>query len=138
MNTKLYKRVHTLAETMVEAVAKSNQKTFDLCYDELKQLCLEHEGVERKDHPVQWETLADFTEDAELAQQYYQKALDFAEAIENQDFIASINYASAVLSIEQGQPELALPKLQAADVAAAQTGDSELQREVKQLLKKLK
>lgn len=137
MNTKLYKQVHTLAETMVKAVAKSNQATFDRCYEELKQLCVDHENIERKNHPVQWETLADFTEDSELAQQYYQKALGYAEAIENQDFIASINYASAVLSIEEGKPELAVPKLQVADVAAGQTGDSELQREVKQLLKKL-
>jgi hypothetical protein len=137
MNTKLYKRVHTLAETMVDAVAHSNQAVFDRCYDELKQLCVEHEFIDRKNHPVQWETLADFTEDSDLAQHYYGKALGFAEEIENQDFIASINYASAVLSIEEGQSELALPKIQAADIAAAQTGDSELQREVKKLLKRL-
>ena len=96
LSTKLYKKVHGLAEGLLKAAHKEDQLTFDALYGELRILCEEHENTE-KNHPVQWETLADFAEESDDALVLYKKALGFAEAESAYDYIASINYAMAVL-----------------------------------------
>src|SRR5690606_40969674 len=66
INTKIYKSIYVLAEKLLEADSKNDQKTFDALYAQLKELCIENEKSD-KDHPEQWETLADFTEDLDEA-----------------------------------------------------------------------
>ena len=80
MNTKIYKRVLSLTDNLLAAAQQKNQSRFDGYYLELKQLCEEHETTD-KDHPVQWETLADFTDDLALAVTIYKQALVKAQAI---------------------------------------------------------
>ena len=80
INTKIYKAVYNFSEKLMAAANRNDQKAFDRLYDELKALCLEHQNS-NKDHPEQWETLADFTEDLSDAVLIYQKALDKATAI---------------------------------------------------------
>ena len=60
INTKIYKAVYELAEKLMKAAAKDDRATFEALYAELEAICTEHENTE-KDHPEQWETLADFT-----------------------------------------------------------------------------
>jgi hypothetical protein len=140
MNTKLYKKVHTQAIEMLQAVDAEDDTAFDRLYDELKVLCEEHEGGD-KNHPVQWEALADFTEDVVPAMVYYNKALNCAQAIEAHDYIASIAYSVAVLlkddeSLQdENNREQALAMAKLANKSAANTEDRELQREIKALLK---
>ena len=62
MNTKIYKAVLSLTDDLLAAAQEENQVKFDGYYNTLKQLCEEHANTD-KDHPVQWETLADFTDD---------------------------------------------------------------------------
>ena len=62
INTKIYKAVYQLSEKLMEAANKDDRHTFDALYKELNTLCIEHEDTP-KDHPEQWETLADFTEE---------------------------------------------------------------------------
>src|SRR5690554_7897645 len=88
MNTKIYKAVHGLAEKLLAATNQNNQTTFDALYEELKAICEEHDNTD-KDHPVQWETLADFTEDYEEALALYAVAFKKAEAIDSKDFMRS-------------------------------------------------
>ena len=73
MNTKIYKRVLFLADHLMAAAQEKNQTKFDGFYSELKELCEAHENTD-KDHPVQWETLADFTDDLVLAVTIYEHA----------------------------------------------------------------
>jgi exonuclease VII small subunit len=91
INTKIYKAVYELAEKLMKAAAKDDRATFEALYAELEAICTEHENTE-KDHPEQWETLADFTEELEGALPIYQKALDKAVAKQSNDHIASIGF----------------------------------------------
>lgn len=133
MNTKIYKQVHTLAETLMDAVERDDQARFDNDYAQLKQVCEEHEGSE-KDHPVQWETLADFTGELELAVSIYDKALLKAEAINSSDFCSSIGYSVARIQIELGDESGAIASLEKAKAACLKIEDKELKAEIHDLL----
>ena len=42
INTKIYKSIYVLAEKLLEADSKNDQKTFDMLYAQLKDLCNEN------------------------------------------------------------------------------------------------
>ena len=136
INTKIYKSIYVLAEKLLEADSKNDQKTFDVLYAQLKDLCIENEKSD-KDHPEQWETLADFTEDLDEALVIYQKALDKAAAINSKDHLASIAFSMAELQIELGQTEAAIENLQNAKISANKIEDREFKVEINELLAKL-
>jgi predicted negative regulator of RcsB-dependent stress response len=137
MNTKIYKHVHTLAENLMIAVQKKDQNSFDHCYQELKQVCDENEGSD-KDHPVQWETLADFTDDLVLAITIYDKALLKSEAINSKDFRSSIGFSIASLKVELGDKESAIEYLEQAKISCNKIVDKVLKAEIHDLLEELK
>jgi len=91
-----------------------------------------------KNHPVQWETLADFTEDADEALTVYKKALDYAEASSENDYIASIHYSMAIILKEMGQSEQALDSALKANEQLNNIGDDTLQEEISELLASLR
>ena len=136
MNTKIYKRVLSLAESLLKAANKKDQITFDALYNELNAICLEHEGDE-KDHPVQWETLADFTDDIKKATEIYRTALEKAEMIESADFCSSIRFSLASMLIELGKTEEAIEVLREAKVVSANIEDKALKNEIHDLLQSL-
>jgi len=133
INTKIYKSIYVLAEKLLEADSKNDQKTFDLLYAQLKDLCIENEKSD-KDHPEQWETLADFTEDLEAALVIYEKALKKAIAINSKDHMSSIAFSMAVLQIELGQKDAAINNLQNAKISANKIEDKEFKVEIDELL----
>lgn len=137
MNTKIYKQVHSLAKDLLKASQTKDKKHFDKCYSQLQQICEEHENTP-KDHPVQWETLADFTEDLAQAITLYEKALVKAEAINSNDFCASIGYALATMKIELGDTQAAIANLEKAKINCTNSEDKLLKAEVHDLLHKLK
>ena len=137
MNTKVYKRVHTLAKDILRASEYEDQEGFDKGYTQLQQVCEEHEGT-AKDHPVQWETLADFTEDFELAITIYDKALVKAEAISSIDFCSSIGYSTAMMKLELSDKEGAIASLEKAKTACLEIEDKNLKAEIHDLLTELK
>ncbi|WP_440877238.1 tetratricopeptide repeat protein [Thalassotalea sp. PLHSN55] len=136
MNTKLYKRVLSLTDSLLAAAQQENQQRFDGFYAELKQLCEEHENSD-KDHPVQWETLADFTEDLNTAITIYQQALKKAQAINDKDFLSSIAYSIASLKVELGDNAGAIEYLEQAKISANKIVDKELKAEIHALLEQL-
>ena len=136
INTKIYKSIYVLAEKLLEADSKNDQKTFDALYAQLKELCIENEKSD-KDHTEQWETLADFTEDLDEALVIYQKALDKAAAINSKDHLASIAFSMAELQIELGQTDAAIKSLQNAKISANKIEDKEFKVEINELLAKL-
>lgn len=133
MNTKVYKAVHTLAKQLMQAVYEKNDKAFAKYYQNLDALCQEHDNSD-KDHPVQWETLADFTDDFEQALMLYSKALTKAKAIDAKDYAASILYAKACLHIELEQTTQAITELEEAKVFANKIEDKQLKQEINTLL----
>jgi hypothetical protein len=136
MNTKIYKRVLSLTNDLLAAAQQDNQTKFDGYYLELKELCEEHDNTE-KDHPVQWETLADFTDDLALAVTIYEQALAKAEAINSKDFRSSIGFSIASLKVELGDNTGAIEHLEKAKISCNKIVDKELKAEIHDLLEKL-
>jgi len=136
IDTKIYKAVYSLAEKLMAAANKDDRKAFDKHYAELKALCIEHENT-KKDHPEQWETLAEFEEEIEDALLGYQKALGKAVAINSNDHMSSIGYSMATLYVELGQTDDAIKCLQEAKSSAVKIEDKDLRAEIDQLLKDL-
>ena len=137
MNTKIYKQVLVHTDNLMAAVQQKNQSRFDGFYLELKQLCEAHENTD-KDHPVQWETLADFTDDLALAVTIYEKALAIAEKINDKDCRSSIGYSIAVLKVELDDEVGAIEHLEEAKISCNKIVDKELKAEIHDLLEKLK
>jgi len=136
INTKIYKAIYTLAEELLEADRRGNQAKFDELYAELKAICTDNENTD-KDHPEQWETLADFTEDLDEALVIYDKALIKATAINSKDHMSSIAFSMAVLQLEMGEKETAIQSLQNAKVTANKIEDKEFKVEIDEMLTKL-
>lgn len=133
INTKIYKAIYTLAEDLLEADRIGDQAAFDALYAELKAICTDNENTD-KDHPEQWETLADFTEDLDEALVIYDKALAKATAMNSKDHMSSIAFSMAVLQIEMGETEAAIQSLQNAKISANKIEDKEFKVEIDELL----
>ncbi|WP_372843687.1 tetratricopeptide repeat protein [Psychrobacter sp.] len=136
INTKIYKSVYTLAEKLLEADRKGHQEAFNWLYGELKAVCVDNENTD-KDHPEQWETLADFTADFDEALVIYDKALEKAKAINSKDHLSSIAFSMAVIQVELGQKDTAITSLQNAKITANKIEDKEFKAEIDELLTKL-
>ncbi|MBL4798703.1 MAG: tetratricopeptide repeat protein [Oleispira sp.] len=136
MNTTIYKQVNTLAESLMEAVEQEDQANFDKDYAQLLQICEEHEGTD-KDHPAQWEALADFTGELDLAIAIYDKALIKAEAIDSIDFCSSIGFSIGAMKLELDDKKGAIESLEKAKVACEDIEDKELKAEIHNLLTEL-
>ena len=118
------------------AARKDNAEVFESLYAELKTICLDNENTD-KDHPEQWETLADFTEDLEEAVIGYKKALEKATAINSKDHMSSIAFSMASLQLELGDIVAARQNLQDAKISANKIADKDLKKEIDDLLKTL-
>ena len=136
INTKIYKAVYSLAEKLMEAARKDDQAEFDSFYGQLKAICTDNENTD-KDHPEQWETLADFTEDLEAALAVYEKAREKALAINAKDHLSSIGLSMAKLQVDLGQKEAATRSLESAQVSANKIEDKQLKAEIDELLEQL-
>lgn len=136
INTKIYKAVYSLSEKLMVAANNDNRGEFDSLYAQLKTICTDNENTD-KDHPEQWETLADFTEELEDAVIGYKKALEKAAAINSKDHMSSIAFSMARLQIELGQTDAAIKNLQDAKVSANKIEDQELKDDIAELLQTL-
>tara|TARA_R110002072_G_scaffold90500_5_gene202445 strand:- start:18964 stop:19389 length:426 start_codon:yes stop_codon:yes gene_type:complete len=136
INTKIYKSVYNLAEKLMAAANEENREEFDSLFAELNAICIDNENTS-KDHPEQWETLADFTEELESAVTGYEKAMEKAIAINSKDHMSSIAFSMATLQIELGQTDAAIKHLQEAKISANKIEDQELKAEIDDLLETL-
>jgi tetratricopeptide (TPR) repeat protein len=136
MSTQIYKSVHDLAEQLMTAAKKEDRETFESLYAKLQSICIDNENS-NKDHPVQWETLADFTEDLEDAVAGYAKALEKATAMNSKDYMSSIAFSMATLQLELGLTDEAIKNLEAAKASSNKIEDKELKAEIHDLLTSL-
>jgi tetratricopeptide (TPR) repeat protein len=136
VNTKIYKSVYQLSEKLMQAADDDNKALFDVRFAELKAICVDNENT-NKDHPEQWETLADFTEDLEEAVVAYEKALQKAVAVNSKDHLSSIAFSMATLQVELGQKQAAIKNLQDAKINANKIEDKDLKAEIDELLESL-
>ena len=136
INTKIHKSVYELAEKLMKAADKDDREAFNSLYAELKAVCTDNENTD-KDHPEQWETLADFEEEIEDALVGYEKALGKAIAMDSKDHMSSIAFSMATMQIELGQTDAAIKNLENAKVSADRIDDKDLKKEIDELLEKL-
>ncbi|MDA0795871.1 MAG: tetratricopeptide repeat protein [Proteobacteria bacterium] len=136
INTKIYKSVYSLSEKLMAAAKKENIEAFDSLYADLKAICVDNEHTD-KDHPEQWETLADFTEELVDAVAGYEIALAKATAINSKDHMSSIAFSMATLQIELGQADAAIKNLEDAKISANKIADKDLKKEIDDLLETL-
>ena len=136
INTKIYKSVYTLSEKLMAAANKNDRATFERLYAELKAICIENENTD-KDHPEQWETLADFTEELDVALSLYEKALGKARDMNAKDYLSSIAFSMATLQVELGKTDAAIQSLTDAKVSANKIEDKELKADIDELLERL-
>ena len=136
MTSPLYSHVHTLATTLLQAASSEDAESYQQHYETLQSLCYEHQEDD-KNHPLQWETLADFTEDPEEATVFYQNAIGFADEIQAWDYLASAQFALAQLIMQTASNETASAALEAAIGYAEQANDKDLITEIKTYLQQL-
>jgi tetratricopeptide (TPR) repeat protein len=137
MNTKIHKKLNDLSVSLMKAAKREDEETFYQFYDELKALCIDNQADETKNHPEQWETLADFTDELEQAMTYYNVALALASDPKDHEFIASINYSMATMYNDAGNTEAALTCAQNAKGSMKRVHDKILLEEIDQLLESL-
>ena len=87
---------------------------------------------------MQWETLADFTDDLPLAITIYEHALLKAEAINDKDFRSSISYSIATMKVALDDQAGAIESLEKAKISCNKISDKELKAEIHDLLEELK
>ena len=136
INTKIHKSVYELAEKLMKAADKDDREAFNSLYAELKAVCIDNENTD-KDHPEQWETLADFEEEIEDALAGYEKALGKAITMDSKDHMSSIAFSMATMQIELGQTDAAIKNLENAKISADRIDDKDLKKEIDELFEKL-
>lgn len=136
LNSKIYQALQSLSEQLMTAANAEDDSAFAQLHAQLKQICLDNENTD-KDHPEQWETLADFTEALDEALVIYEKAKVKADAIESAPHQASIGLSMASINVELGNTNAAKPLLVSAAAAATKTDDRELEEEISELMAEL-
>jgi hypothetical protein len=133
MDSAIYVKVKDIAIAIANASAIDDKKYRWELYQELQEVCLENEDGE-KNHPFQWEALADFTDDPKKAIDLYEVAYRVAESKGLKEYSASINLALAERYFEMGNVEKAGEKAYLANDIAKTLSDLELRKEISEFL----
>lgn len=133
MDSDIYNEVHRIVCDLVNASAIDDTKTYWKLYHVLEVICESNDSTER-DHPFQWETLADFTTDGNTSLTIYGKAFDLAKALNLNEYMASIQLALAERYVELGMHEKAYSFANTANEYAVKTKDFDLRKSVREFL----
>lgn len=133
MKNNMYEKVSNLAHDMIAMADADNVEGFEQLYKELQLICTQNEAG-AGNHPVQWETLADFTQDLEEAIVLYKKALAVAEQLKEHQYSASIHYAIADRYSDMDDKKAAVDHASKAKALAEKLDDDVLKNEIDALL----
>jgi tetratricopeptide (TPR) repeat protein len=137
MKAPLYDDILKLCQTMANASANENEKARIEAHKALQKLCQSNADTP-KDHPLQWEALADFTDDGDQAIDIYQLALNSAEKRSLMASQASIHLAIAQRYVEFEETEKAIEYITNAYDLLKHVESAELKTEITELFEKLK
>jgi len=136
MKAPLYNDILTLSQNIANASAEdNNDKRVEAC-KALQKLCATNQSSPN-DHPLQWEALADFTEDGDQALDIYQVGLNIAEKLKLNEYSSSIYLAMAQRYQEFEESEKCLVFAQKANEAAQDMNSEELKIEISEFLSSL-
>jgi len=133
MKAPLYDEILDICQQIANASAENNDDVRDNACKNLQKLCATNQGTP-KDHPLQWEALADFTEDGDLAMDIYEIALDSANKLKQPTFTASIYLAMAQRQQEFEEVDKAIEYAKQAESASENIDNEELKEEIKAFL----
>ncbi len=136
MKAPLYDEILDICQHIAKASAKDDDNARSNACNDLQKLCATNQNSP-KDHPLQWEALADFTEDGDQAMDIYQIALTIAEKLKLDTFIASVYLAMAQRQQEFEESSKALEYANMANLAAQNISSEELKQEVQEFLSAL-
>ena len=129
MKAPLYDDILEICQQIATASAtEQNEDRLQAC-QALQKLCATNQNTP-KDHPLQWEALADFTDDGEQAIDIYEVALATADKLSLDNFKASTYLAMSQRYNEFEEPERCLEFAKKAQEAATSIDDSELKAEI--------
>jgi len=136
MKAPLYNDILTICTEIADASAAENDELRLTACKKLQVLCATNQNSP-KDHPLQWEALADFTEDGEQAMDIYEVALATAEKLKLPTFTASAYLAMAQRQVEFEEKIQALVFANKADESSQKIDNEELKAEITELLASL-
>jgi len=136
MKAPLYNEILDICQAMAQASSDEDEKAGEVAHQALQKLCQTNQGTP-KDHPLQWEALADFTHDGDQALDIYQLALDCAEKLNLIDNKASVLLAMAQRYTEFEEVDKALAFANQAQDLIADISSEELKSEISELVTSL-
>lgn len=136
MKAPLYNDILTICQDIANASSSDNDELRIAGCKKLQILCATNQNTP-KDHPLQWEALADFTDDGEQAMDIYEVALNTAQQLALPTFIASAYLAMAQRQVEFEESAQALTFANKANDAAQNIDSEELKAEITELLTQL-
>ena len=137
MKAPLFNDILAISQSIASASAEDNEVLRTEACKELQKLCATNQNSP-KDHPLQWEALADFTEDGDQALDIYQVGLAIAEKLNLNEYRASIYLAIAQRYEEFEEIDKSLEYAEQACVCAQDIKSEELKIEIKDFLSHLK
>lgn len=136
MKAPLYDDILSICQNIASASSENNDELRLEHCKTLQVLCAKNQNTP-KDHPLQWEALADFTEDGDQAIDIYQIALATAEKLSLTTFTASAYLAMSLRYSEFEENEQALTYAKKASEAAKNIDSEELKTEIAEHLAQL-
>ena len=136
MKAPLYNEILDICQNIANASEKDDDDARNIACGDLQKLCATNQDSP-KDHPLQWEALADFTDDGDQAMDIYQIALAVAHKLKLDTFVASVYLAMAQRQQEFEESSKALEYATMANIAAQNISSEELKQEVEEFLSTL-
>ncbi len=136
MKAPLYDDILAICQDIANASNNDNDELRLASCKKLQVLCATNQGSP-KDHPLQWEALADFTEDGDQAMDIYEIALATADKLSLPTFTASAYLSMALRQVEFEEKEQALIFATKANEAAQSIDSEELKADITDLLAQL-
>ena len=133
MKAPLYDEILKICQDIAKASAASDEDARSEACKNLQKLCASNQDSP-KDHPLQWEALADFTDDGDLAMDIYEIGLSTAEKLKLPTFSASIYLAMAQRQQEFEEQDKALEYGKKAEQASQEIDSDELKNDIKTFL----
>jgi len=133
MKAPLYDEILDICQHIANASAQNDDDARNNACKNLQKLCATNQDSP-KDHPLQWEALADFTEDGDLAIDIYDIALASADKLQLPTFTASIYLAMAQRQQEFSETEKTIEFAKKAEIASQNIDNEELKQEIKAFL----
>jgi len=133
MKAPLYDEILDICQHIANASAQDDDDARSNACKKLQKLCATNQDTP-KDHPLQWEALADFTEDGDLAIDIYDIALASADKLQLPSFTASIYLAMAQRQQEFEETEKTIEFAKKAEIASQNIDSEELKQEIKAFL----